>query len=60
MEIIREEGMSLQELKEKYPEDNFIIGGEQGGDINFETWYITLENDKVLSAWKQTMGDIHG
>ena len=44
-------------LKEKYPDDEFVIMNEGvEGDTTYGTWYVTLEElnpEFVKTAWKQ-------
>lgn len=59
--IITENEINLDNLKNKYPGDDFVIVGPANteGDTLFDTWYITLdENTNIISrAWKQVADD---
>ena len=60
--VITETGITLDALKTKYPDDDYVIIDLKGveGDTLFDTWYITLDEnttDVISCAWKQIAED---
>lgn len=63
-DIVYENNLSVDELKSKYPGDEFVTlnsnealdnNEKDEGDVTFNTWYITLneDNETIKTAWKK-------